>query len=92
MSDTAATVETPLTAKTILLIRRKDGTHLFLTEAPTDGEAPAEPSRCFELGTFNDLTARTAQSRLQFRFAAPSEPLTEEEIGVLRKEIHRQPF
>ena len=49
--------------------------------------APRRDIRHFDLGTYDRITADWIHSRLRQRFPEMSEPLTEEEIYLIRQQI-----
>lgn len=94
MSASTTSAQAPLdTVKAIVLQHGRDGAHVILLEMPsTKIDGRRMELHTHDLGLFNELTARSAQERLQFRFAKAGRPLTEPEVFAIQEEIRNRPF
>lgn len=81
------------TSKSVVLHHDREGTRVTILEMPTAVESLDHLKiHTYELGRFNELTARSAQARLQFRFANPGKPLSEAEVAQIHQDIRNRPF
>jgi hypothetical protein len=81
------------TYKGVMVQDNEDGTGILLEEQSVTstsgyGEwSPKHDSRIYDLGTYDRVTADWIHSRLKQRFPEMSEPLTEEEVYLIRQQI-----
>jgi len=83
----------PSTFKGVTTLDMDDGTGIMLEElavSSTPGYlewTPRRDVRTYDLGTYDRVTADWIQSRLKQRYPEMSEPLTEEEVTLIRQQI-----